>query len=153
MTGLVSRTMAAMSEPRRRKMARSRARREERHAQRSGPLRRLLSWVPELLVVLVVLAAVGNVQYDLGHRWLGLEQTDPDANPAKVLPPLGLDLVAGTPAPPVADPLTPRTANRVAIRSALAHLLADKRLGPHVEVVVTDLVSGTVLFRHGSGTV
>jgi len=132
-------------------MARSGARREERHAERSRTWRRVASWVPEVLVLLVVLAALGNVQYDLGHRWLGLEKADPDTTPAKVLPPLGLDLVAGTPAGPVAAALAPGTADPAAIRSALAKLLADKRLGPHVLVVVSDLNSGKVLFRHGSG--
>src|SRR5690348_13012697 len=125
MTGLVSRTMAAMGEPRRRKMARRRAGREERHARTSGSLRRVLSWVPEVLVVLVVLAAVGNAQYDLGHRWFGLAKADPDSHPAAVLPPLGLDLAAGTAAPAVATPLTPGSADPAKIRRALAHLLAD----------------------------
>lgn len=134
-------------------MARRGARREQRHADGSRTLRRLLSWVPELLVVLVVLAAVGNAQYDLGHRWFGLEKADPDSHPAQVLPPLGLDLTAGTPAPPVASALTPATADPVAIRAALAHLLSDQRLGKRVALVVTDLGSGKVLFRHGSGAV
>lgn len=132
-------------------MARTGARREQRHPERARWWRRVLSWVPEALVVLVVLAAVGNVQYDLGYRWLGLDKADPDTSPAKVLPPLGLDLVAGTPAPLVADALVPGTADPVAIRSALARLLADKRLGRHVLVVVTDLTSGKELFRRGSG--
>jgi D-alanyl-D-alanine carboxypeptidase/D-alanyl-D-alanine-endopeptidase (penicillin-binding protein 4) len=113
----------------------------------------VLSWVPEVLVVLVVLAAVGNVQYDLGRRWFGLETVDPDTQPAKVLPPLGLDLVAGSPAPPIATPLTPGTADPAAVRAALRQLLSDERLGSHVDVMVTDLTSGDVLFRQGSGAV
>jgi D-alanyl-D-alanine carboxypeptidase/D-alanyl-D-alanine-endopeptidase (penicillin-binding protein 4) len=134
-------------------MARRGARREERHARTSGSLRRALSWLPEVLVVLVVLAAVGNVQYDLGHRWFGLAKADPDTHPATVLPPLGLDLVAGTPAPPVATPLTPGSADPAKIRTALAHLLSDARLGKHVDVLVSDLSTGKVLFRHGDGAV
>jgi len=113
----------------------------------------VLSWVPEVLVVLVVLAAFGNVRYDLGHRWFGLQQNDPDTHPAKVLPPLGLDLVPGTPAPAVATALTPGRADPARVRAALARLLADRRLGPHVDVVVTDLASGKVLFQRGSGAV
>lgn len=134
-------------------MGRRSAPREQRHADASRTLRRVLSWVPEVLVVLVVLAALGNVQYDLGHRWFGLSTTDPDAHPAAVLPPLGLDLTPGTPAPAVATALTPGTADPAKIRAALAHLLADERLGRHVDVQVTDLSSGKVLFRHGSGAV
>ncbi|WP_183406984.1 D-alanyl-D-alanine carboxypeptidase/D-alanyl-D-alanine endopeptidase [Nocardioides marmorisolisilvae] len=113
----------------------------------------MLSWVPEVLVVLVVLAAVGNVQYDLGHRWFGLPATDPDSHPAAVLPPEGLDLPAGTPAPAVAAALTPGSADPARVRSALTHLLADKRLGKHVDMLVTDLSTGTVLFQRGSGSV
>lgn len=131
----------------------SRARREQRHAQGFRSLRRVLSWVPEVLVVLVVLGALGNVQYDLGHRWFGLKTVDPDARPAAVLPPLGLHLVAGTPPPPVAEPLTPGTAAPAKVRAALAHLLSDPRLGPHVDVMITDLSTGRVLFRRGSGSV
>ena len=138
-------------------MARSGARREQRHAEAGPtartPLGRVLSWLPEVLVVLVVAAAFGNVQYDLGRRWLGLDETDPDTHPAQVLPPLGLDLVAGTPAPVVALPLSPGTADPGAVRSALSRLLADQRLGKHVDVLVTDLTTGEVLFEHGSGAV
>ena len=134
-------------------MARSRAWREQRHAEPAGSRRRLLSWLPEVLVLLVVLAAFGNVQYDLGHRWLGLDRTDPHTHPAQVLPPLGLDLTTGTPAPPLAAALEPGTADPTKVRAALARLLADQRLGKHVDVLVTDLTSGRVLFRHGSGAV
>lgn len=132
-------------------MARRGARREERHAEGSRTLLRVLSWVPDVLVVLLVLAALGNVQYDLGHRWLGLDRADPDTQPAQVLPPLGLDLVAGAPAPAVAVPLTPGSADPDRVRKALARVLSDPRLGKHTVVVVTDLGSGTVLFRHGTG--
>src|SRR5690242_3027135 len=153
MTRLVSRTMAVMGEPRSRKLRGSRARREQRHAQGFRSLRRVLSWVPEVLVVLVVLGALGNVQYDLGHRWFGLKTVDPDARPAGVLPPLGLHLVAGTPPPAVAEPLTPGTAAPAKVRAALAHLLSDPRRGPHVDMMITDLSTGRVLFRRGSGSV
>jgi len=104
-----------------------------------------------VLVVLVVVAAAGNVQYDLGKRWFGLESIDPDTHPAQERPPLGLDLVASTPAPPVAAALTPGVANPARIRTALAKLLSDPRLGPHLDVVVSELATGKVLFRHGTG--
>jgi D-alanyl-D-alanine carboxypeptidase/D-alanyl-D-alanine-endopeptidase (penicillin-binding protein 4) len=113
----------------------------------------VLSWLPEVLVVLVVLAALGNAQYDLGHRWFGLAKADPDARPAAVLPPVGLDLPAGGPAPAVAAALTPGTPDPTKVRATLARRLTDPRLGGRIDVVVTDLGTGRVLFRHGSTAV
>ncbi|MFL6154805.1 MAG: D-alanyl-D-alanine carboxypeptidase/D-alanyl-D-alanine-endopeptidase [Marmoricola sp.] len=113
----------------------------------------MLSWTPEVVVLLLVLAAFGNVQYHLGHRWFGLDEVSPATRPAQVAPPVGLDLVAGSVAPPVAasSPGTPISAD--AVRSALAPVLADAKLGKHLTVQVSDVATGKVVFARGRDAV
>jgi serine-type D-Ala-D-Ala carboxypeptidase/endopeptidase (penicillin-binding protein 4) len=123
--------------------------REERHA---GRLRTVLSWLPEAVVVLLVAAAAANLAFDLDERWFGLEHADVRQEPAKVLPPAGLDLVAGAPAPAVADGSPGGELSETAVRQALAAYVGDPSLGPHVDVAVGDLGDRT-LFSSGSGSV
>ncbi|MCZ4498651.1 MAG: dacB [Marmoricola sp.] len=104
-------------------------------------------------MLLVVLAAFGNVQYDLGHRWLGLEARDPASAPSQVRAPAGLDLAAGTPAPAVARTAVGGSLAPAAVRRALAPYLSDDALGSHVAVRVTELGSGRVVFRRGPASV
>jgi serine-type D-Ala-D-Ala carboxypeptidase/endopeptidase (penicillin-binding protein 4) len=124
--------------------------REKRHA---GVLRRILSWLPEALVVLLVVSAFANLQYDLGERWLGLEAADVEQRPAEVLPPEGLDLVAGSAAPPVASSSTGGQIDPAAVRRAVAPYVRDESLGRHVAVAVSDLETGQVAFQRGRGAV
>lgn len=134
-------------------MARRGARREQRHVERSPARSRWLSWVPEGLIVLVVIAAFGNVEYDLAHRWLGLETVNPSTHPGDVLPPEGLDLVAGGPAAPVAPALAGAPVDPAAIKAALAPYAGDARLGKHLAFQVADVRTGEVAFSRGAEVV
>lgn len=122
-------------------------RREQSHAPRSR-LRRSLRWLPELLVVVLVGLALVDVQYDVGHRWLGI---GPDArkDPAAVLPPEGLDLPEQRTAADVAPPVEVDAADRVAVAAALQRHLGDPDLGPRRAFAVADLRTGAELFRRG----
>ncbi len=103
--------------------------------------------------MLLVAAALGNVEYDLGHRWFGLEATSPSTRPDAVLPPEGLDLLAGSEAPPVAVPATGRPLDAAAVRRALAPYAGDPRFGRHLTFRVADLGSGVVAYRRGADSV
>jgi D-alanyl-D-alanine carboxypeptidase/D-alanyl-D-alanine-endopeptidase (penicillin-binding protein 4) len=126
--------------------------REKRHAEAvpTRRIRRALAWLPDLVVVLLVLAAVANLQLDLGRRWFGAE---PASHPADVLPPAGLDLTAGTAAPPVATSSSGPAVDAAAVRAALAPYVGAADLGRHVDVAVSDLATGAVVYRSGSGPV
>lgn len=125
--------------------------REKRHAARSRfrPLR----WVPEALVALVVVAAMLQVQFDLGHRWFGLERADPATDPASVAAPAGLDLETGSPEPPLAEAVTPGVIDAGAVRQALRPILNGASLGPDVALRVIDLSNGSAVFARGSGSI
>ncbi|WP_457109005.1 D-alanyl-D-alanine carboxypeptidase/D-alanyl-D-alanine endopeptidase [Marmoricola sp. URHA0025 HA25] len=125
--------------------------REERHA--GGRLRTILSWVPEAVVVLLVASAVANLAFHLDSRWFGLDPADARHQPAAVLPPEGLDLVAGSPAPPVATGSPGGKLDEAAVRQALAAYVADASLGAHVDVAVGDLTGGGTVFTSGAGAV
>lgn len=97
-----------------------------------------------MLLVLALLAGAGTAY------WLDREQPDPDEEPAAVPPPDDLDL------PELADPdpvaiTAAGTADPARVRRAVAPLLADADLGPHVLASVTGL-DGSVLFSAGSDT-
>lgn len=111
--------------------------------------RKLLGWLPELLVLALVAAAFATQGLDLSEKLFG---ADPAANPAAVPPPEGLDLVASDGEPPVASPLVSRPLSPAAVRRALAPYLAEVGLGPHSAIVVSDLGDGTVAFRRGDVT-
>jgi len=125
--------------------------REERHAR--GRLRTVLSWIPDAVVVLLVVAAVANLSFDLDERWFGLEHGDVSKEPAEVLPPEGLDLAAGTVAPPVAGTSSGGPLSVVAVRRAVAPYVGDDGLGGHVDVVVGELGSDRTVYRSGTGAV
>lgn len=132
--------------------------RDQHHATEPAPDRRrriraALSWLPELLVVLLVVAAGANLRFDLDERWLGLDHADADREPAAVLPPAGLDLAAGAPAPPVAAPASNGALDPVAVRRAVAAYLEHPSLGRRLDVVVSELGTGTVVYRRSVGPV
>jgi len=129
------------------------ARREQRHAARVGRRAHWLSWLPEALIVLLVVAALGNVEYDLGHRWFGLEASSPSSRPDEVLPPEGLDLVAGSAAPYVAAPVPATPLDAAAVKRALARYAGDSRFGRHLTFRVAELTTGTVVYRRGADAV
>ncbi len=70
-----------------------------------------------------------------------------------MLPPEGLALPVQHAAAEVAKPLVSSQASPSAVARSVRRLLADRRLGPHVGVLVTDLETGQPLYRQGTGTV
>jgi serine-type D-Ala-D-Ala carboxypeptidase/endopeptidase (penicillin-binding protein 4) len=131
--------------------------RDERHAMRTDPrpgpgrLRKALAWLPDALVVLLVAAAAANLAFDLDARWFGLDHTED--TPAQVLPPEGLDLAAGTVAPPVAGTSPGGTLDPAAVRAAVAPYVGLASLGRHVDVAVSALGSDQVVYRSGAGAI
>lgn len=110
---------------------------DARHGSRLG------FWLPVLLVV-ALLAGAGTTY------WLDRDRPDPDEEPAAVAPPSGLEL------PPLADPSpvaapAAGVADPRKVRRAVARLLRDDDLGPHVLAAVEGL-DGTPLFSKGGGT-
>jgi D-alanyl-D-alanine carboxypeptidase/D-alanyl-D-alanine-endopeptidase (penicillin-binding protein 4) len=101
-------------------------------------------------VVLLVGSAVANLAFDLDARWLGLDRA---AAPAQIPPPAGLDLAAGTPAPPVAESSPGGSIDVAAVRTAVTPYVGDPALGRHVDVAVSALGSGQVVYRHGAGAI
>ena len=111
-----------------------------------------MGFVPDLLVVATVSLAFLAWHFDLGTRW-GLAAPDPATEPALVLPPEGLALPVQHAAAEVAKPLESSQASPRAVARTVQRLLADRRLGSHVDVLVTDLETGKPLYRRGTGTV
>ena len=127
--------------------------REQSHP-RSGSrrrVRRFVGWLPELLVLVVLAAAVAGWHYDLGDRWFA--GPNPETDPARVLPPEGLDLPQLGPARPVATVDDAGGASPAAVARAVSPYLHARRLGRHVVVAVGGLDDGRMLFRHGQGAV
>ncbi len=110
----------------------------------SHPSRRagLTAWLPVALV-LAILAAAGVV------LWLDPPAPTPEDDPAAVAPPPGLTLPARETPDPVAEPAT-GVPDAAKVRRALAPLLRDADLGPHVLATVAGL-DGTLLYSTGTG--
>ncbi|MBO9522556.1 MAG: D-alanyl-D-alanine carboxypeptidase/D-alanyl-D-alanine-endopeptidase [Nocardioidaceae bacterium] len=126
--------------------------REERHSRRtpSRRWRRALGWLPEVVVVLLVVSAFVIEQYDLADELFG---HDARTTPAAVQPPEGLKLSAQGVADPVAVAVTGGSVDPAAVRRALSSYAADAGLGGHAAVWVSELGSGRVVYRHGAGVV
>lgn len=130
--------------------------REQRHAARPprrGLARTILSWLPDAVVVLLVVSAVANLTFNLDERWFGLDPADVREEPAEVLPPEGLDLTSGSVEPPVATTSAGGALSVVAVRRAVAPYVGHPSLGRHVQVAVSELGSGRVVYRNGSGAI
>ncbi|MGY2700677.1 D-alanyl-D-alanine carboxypeptidase/D-alanyl-D-alanine endopeptidase [Nocardioides sp. HB32] len=103
--------------------------------------RHLTLWLPVILVLAVLAAATTAYLLDPGAP-------EPD-QPAAIPPPPGLDLPAvRTPAPVVAA--ATGTPDPAKVRRAVAGLLEDSDLGPHVLATVAGL-DGTLLYTRGTG--
>jgi D-alanyl-D-alanine carboxypeptidase/D-alanyl-D-alanine-endopeptidase (penicillin-binding protein 4) len=113
------------------------ARRDARHGAR------LALWLPVLLV-LAVLASAG------GAYWLDRDQPDPGNDPAAVAPPVELTLPALSRPVPVTEPAM-GALDPTKVRRAVAPLLDDTDLGPHVLATISGL-DGTLLYSTGMGT-
>lgn len=129
------------------------ATREQRHAVGARRHRVWLSWLPEALVALVLLATVLHVELDLGHRVLGWEKVSPDSNPAEVLAPAGLDLKVGPLAPQVAATRGAGAVDPDAVRRALAPFVTDRDLGKHLSIAVSEVATGKIIYRRGAASV
>src|SRR4051812_41608001 len=128
--------------------------------QQGGPPRRvgraLVLWGPVALVLAILASGVASYQNDLGTRWFGTGTTssppDPQASPAAVPPPAGVDLPVPATPTPVAPALSEADDGEMAPRKVarlLGPLLADPDLGKHVVAGVEDLSTGDVVFQQG----
>jgi len=130
---------------------------EQDHAPPAPPrprrrrVRAVLGWLPEILVVVLVGSATANLAFDLDARWFGLDHAA--TTPAQVPPPAGLDLAPGTLAPPVASSSPGGPLDPAAVRAAIAPYVGDPALGRHVDVAVSSLGSGQVVYRSGGGAI
>jgi len=97
------------------------------------------SWLPVLLVLVLVGGAVAVWRLDLGARWFGDDPPDPITEPAAVPPPEGIE-VPDLPQPsPVAEPAEGGRLLLDAVRRAVASGTADPDLGRSVHVAVSPL--------------
>lgn len=118
-----------------------------------------MRWITGLLVVALLAGGVAAWRLDLVVPWYDHFFEDESAaapapeTPAEVPPPPGLDL----PVVPLVEPLgTPLTdagrVSQVEVQQALATYLNAPELGPHVLAAVSDLETGRVLAKVGSGS-
>ena len=108
-------------------------------------------WLPTLLVLALLAAAVGAHRYEWGPRYLPALAADPVTEPEAVLPPAGLDLPEWS--SPVVEaeveasaPIAPEK-----VAAAVARDLADPDLGRHVVGAVTSLTAGSETWTSGDG--
>jgi D-alanyl-D-alanine carboxypeptidase/D-alanyl-D-alanine-endopeptidase (penicillin-binding protein 4) len=94
-----------------------------------------------VLLVVALLGGAGTAYW--------LDEPDPDHDPEQVAPPPGLELPPLVEPGPVA-PAATGAADPAKVRRALAPLLRDDDLGPHVLATVAGL-DGSLLFTDGSG--
>ena len=115
--------------------------------------RRLFHWVPTVAVLALFGSSFAVVEWNLGERWLGIERSDPGANPAAVAPPDALVLPSPVAAPILGEPAPAAVTDAAAVRRALGQLLKDPDLGGHVVALVGSSASGAPVFSAGSGAV
>lgn len=114
-------------------------------------LPRTATWVPVLLVAAVLAGAVAGWRLDLDDRW-GASDRPARSQPAVVLPPTGLDLPSSSAAKAVARAITNSTADPAKVLRAIDALARDRRLGPHVRVLVVE-PDGDTLADVGAGPI
>jgi D-alanyl-D-alanine carboxypeptidase/D-alanyl-D-alanine-endopeptidase (penicillin-binding protein 4) len=105
-----------------------------------------------VVLVLAILACAGAAyRFDLGPRWFGTGDPDPDTAPAAVEPPEGLELPALTRPAPVADPLPGAgTLSPEKVRRAVDRFLRDRDLGKSVHAVVAGMDAGPPALSFGA---
>ncbi|MCW2867486.1 MAG: dacB, partial [Marmoricola sp.] len=102
------------------------------------------------LVLALLGTAVVAYRFDLGARWFGWRPIDPSAQPAAVLPPVGLKLPRAAPVRPVAGQAGETTPQAALVAAAVRPLVRREVLGGHLAVVVTDERSGRTVLRMGA---
>lgn len=108
-------------------------------------------WFPVVLVLAILASAGAAYRFDLGHRWFGTGEPDPDTAPAAVEPPEGLELPALTRPAPVADPLHQGGAlSPEKVRRAVDQFLRDRDLGKSVHAVVAGMGGGAPALSVGA---
>ncbi len=122
-----------------------------RKGDRRHPSRRA-TWLPVLLVLLLLGGAAAAYLTGVSDRWAPDETPDPVREPAAVPPPAGMDLVAVPEPEPVADAAEAGTLLRSAVRRTLTRALADRDLGSSVHAEVAALDGGRPAYSTGSGT-
>jgi serine-type D-Ala-D-Ala carboxypeptidase/endopeptidase (penicillin-binding protein 4) len=123
--------------------------RGDRRHRRGGAFWR---WFPVVLVLAILATAVAAYRLDLGHRWLGTGEPDPDTEPAAVAPPEGLELPALARPAAVANPLPESGAlSPRKVRHAVNRFLRDRDLGKSVHAVVAGLPTGPPVLSVGAG--
>lgn len=121
---------------------------EQRHPRR-GWLFRLSGWLPDAIVVLCLVLAFVQIEFDVAGR-VGLV-ADPATEPAEVGPPAGVQVPEQAPADAVAAAATAEP-DAAAVRAAVRGLIPNRNFGKRAVALVTDL-QGNELFRHGSAAI
>jgi serine-type D-Ala-D-Ala carboxypeptidase/endopeptidase (penicillin-binding protein 4) len=115
--------------------------------RRRGVAGAVIRWLPIVLVLAVLGAAVASYHYDLGTRWFGAAP-----EPAPTIPPsAGPTFPSPAPPRPVARAASAAEPAAPAVRRALAGPLTDRHLARLHAVVAP--VAGPVLVTHGHGLV
>jgi D-alanyl-D-alanine carboxypeptidase/D-alanyl-D-alanine-endopeptidase (penicillin-binding protein 4) len=122
-----------------------------RKGDRRHPSRRA-TWLPVLLVLLLLGGAGAAYLTGVSDRWAPDEPPDPVREPAAVPPPQGMDIAAVPEPEPVADAAEAGPLLRAAVRRTLAAALADPDLGPSVHAEVAALDGERPAYSTGSGT-
>ena len=100
-------------------------------------------WFPVVLVLVILVGAGAAYRFDLGHRWFGTGDPDPDTAPAAVEPPEGLELPPLTRPAAVASPLPGAgSLSPEKVRRAVGRFLRDRDLGKSVHAVVAGMGGG-----------
>ncbi len=114
----------------------------------------LYRWGPVLLVLALLASAAASYRFDLGERWLGLEQGDPVENPGAVAPPESLDLPDAPAAQEVALPITAAEGARIdasKVRTAIGRQFANPDLGKGFTAAISALSGGPPALTAGTG--
>lgn len=113
----------------------------------------VVRFLAEIVVGLLLVAAVLSYRFDLGERLLGPGPVDPAADPSAVLPPEGLRLPATRAVPAVARSVPAGKVDPARVADAVRPLLRPRVLGRHYAVLVIDASTGRAVYRRGAPAV
>jgi serine-type D-Ala-D-Ala carboxypeptidase/endopeptidase (penicillin-binding protein 4) len=121
--------------------------RDRRHRPTRAPSK--ASWLPVLLVLLLLGGAAAAYLTGATDRWSDEESPDPVTEPAAVPPPEGMDIAAVPEPEPVAEAASVKGLRTAAVRRTLAAGLADRDLGRSVHAAVAGLGGGGPAYSSG----